>query len=206
MNIYSINNGVLNYCPPQHFKLEKQMQQLIENNLPAISELELVKSEFRIKNERIDTLAFNKKRKAFVIIEYKRDRNYSVIDQGISYLKLMLENKADCLMKYNEKYGRTVPLSKGDVIWSNCYIIFAAPDFTERQVNAACYKDLKIILWLISLYGDSVLTINEIKNGQRQSPPLHVENESGNKVTKPPQGWFNEPLWDKIKIIGKQVD
>ena len=40
-----------------------------------------VKSEFAIKNFRIDTLAFDSKSKSFVIIEYKKDKNFSIIDQ-----------------------------------------------------------------------------------------------------------------------------
>jgi hypothetical protein len=42
---------------------------------------------------RIDTLAFDKESSAFIIIEYKKDRNFSVVDQGVAYLNLMLNNK-----------------------------------------------------------------------------------------------------------------
>lgn len=41
---------------------------------------------------RIDTLAYDNERQAFVIIEYKRSSSYSVFDQGVSLvrnLKLM---------------------------------------------------------------------------------------------------------------------
>ncbi|MFZ0328463.1 MAG: hypothetical protein WBP64_05315 [Nitrososphaeraceae archaeon] len=55
----------------------------------------IVRSEFELHGFRIDTLAFDKESKAFVIIEYKKDRNLSVVDQGIAYLNLMLNNKAD---------------------------------------------------------------------------------------------------------------
>jgi hypothetical protein len=44
---------------------------------------------------RIDTFAFDNESKAFVIIEYKKDRNFSVVDQGLAYLNLMLNNKDD---------------------------------------------------------------------------------------------------------------
>lgn len=40
------------------FRLEKEIQQLFEKNLFQITELELIKSEFSIQNQRIDTLAF----------------------------------------------------------------------------------------------------------------------------------------------------
>lgn len=44
-----------------------------------------MQSEFIIKNSRIDTLAFDEESKAFVIIEYKRERNEGVVDQGLIY-------------------------------------------------------------------------------------------------------------------------
>ncbi len=131
MNIYSFQNGVLIYRKPEAFKLEKHMQRLIEENLSSISELELIKSEFIIKNNRIDTLAYNQRLKAFVIIEYKRDKNYSVIDQGISYLNFMNDNKADFLLEYNAKTGSQ--LKKKDVRWKNSYVIFSAPEFTAHN-------------------------------------------------------------------------
>ncbi len=46
-----------------------------------------VKSEFTIKNKRIDTLAYDKQTKAFIIIEYKRDKNFIVVDQVLILLK-----------------------------------------------------------------------------------------------------------------------
>ncbi len=51
----------------------------------------MVKSEFQLNNLRIDTLAFDKESNSFVIIEYKRGVNFSVIDQGYAYLALLIE-------------------------------------------------------------------------------------------------------------------
>jgi len=70
--------------------------------------LELVKSEFSIKNKRIDTLAFDPQANAFIIIEYKRDKSISVVDQGIKYISLMLKNKADFIVEYNESLKRNL--------------------------------------------------------------------------------------------------
>ena len=83
------------------FKLEKDIQKVTENNLYTILKLEFVKSEFTLNNFRIDTLAFDKEANTFVIIEYKRDKNFSVIDQGYAYLSLMLNNKADFILLSN---------------------------------------------------------------------------------------------------------
>ena len=64
--------------------------------------LDFISSEFSLNNFRIDTLALDKESKSFVIIEFKRDKNFSVVDQGYAYLSLMLNNKADFILEYNE--------------------------------------------------------------------------------------------------------
>ena len=82
MIIYNNTGYKLAQVQEKPFKLEKEIQNIFENNLNSIMGLQLVKSEFTIKNKRIDSLAFDKQSNAFIIIEYKRDKNYSVVDQG----------------------------------------------------------------------------------------------------------------------------
>ncbi len=89
MTLYTHQAGELKAIKEKPFKLEKDIQQVFEKNLGTIMGLELVKSEFSIKNRRIDTLAYDPEAHAFIIIEYKRDKNYSVVDQGFTYLSLM---------------------------------------------------------------------------------------------------------------------
>jgi hypothetical protein len=51
--------GKLKEVKEKPFKLEKDIQKVFEENLSAIMGLVLVKSEFTIKNKRIDTLAYD---------------------------------------------------------------------------------------------------------------------------------------------------
>ncbi|MDD4591645.1 MAG: hypothetical protein PHG06_14640, partial [Parabacteroides sp.] len=102
MKIFQQNKNELKGLKEKPFKLEKEIQTIVENNLEQISSYTFIKSEFSIKSNRIDTLAFDEENRSFVLIEYKRDRNYSVVDQGVSCLNLMLEYKADFIIEYNE--------------------------------------------------------------------------------------------------------
>ncbi len=102
MLLFTQNKNRLTGLKEKPFKLEKEIQILFENNLESITGLKFIKSEFMIKDKRIDTLAFNPETKAFVIIEYKRERNLTVVDQGFSYLKSMLESKGDFIVEYFE--------------------------------------------------------------------------------------------------------
>ena len=75
MKLFAVNNEALKAIPPKDFKLEKEIQNLVEKNLEELFQLHFVSSEFQIRDFRIDTLAFNKESKSFVIIEYKKERN-----------------------------------------------------------------------------------------------------------------------------------
>lgn len=97
------------------FDLERNIQQLVENNLEQVFGLKFVSSEFQHQGLRIDTLAFDEENKSFVIIEYKRDKSQSVIDQGFSYLALMVNNKAEFILQYNESMRDN--LKRTDVDW-----------------------------------------------------------------------------------------
>lgn len=80
MNLFSVNDNKLNWIGESPFNTEKEIQTLTERNLKNIFGLTFVCSEFSIGDFRLDTLAFNEETKSFVIIEYKRDKNFSVID------------------------------------------------------------------------------------------------------------------------------
>lgn len=161
MILYNNQDGKLTDIKEKPFKLEKSIQKIFELNLPGIMGLELVKSEFTIKNRRIDTLGFDIQSKAFIIIEYKRDKNISVVDQGFTYLSLMLENKADFVLEYNESLKRN--MKRDDVDWSQTRVAFVSTSFTENQKQATNFKDIAIELWEVKQYENDTLIITPIK-------------------------------------------
>ncbi|AEL27154.1 DUF5655 domain-containing protein [Cyclobacterium marinum] len=168
----------------QPFKLEKDIQSVTEKNLNSIFGLDFVKSEFSLNNFRIDTLAFDKDAGTFVIIEYKRDKNFSVIDQGYAYLSLMLNNKADFILEFNENSKET--LKRNDVDWSQSRVIFISPSFTTYQKEAINFKDLPIELWEIKRYDNQTVNYNQIKTSgaQESVKTISRQDEAIEKVTK----------------------
>lgn len=61
------------------FQKEIEIQNLVEKNVETLFGIELVSSEFKIGEFRIDTLCFDKETNSFVIIEYKNEGNSSNI-------------------------------------------------------------------------------------------------------------------------------
>jgi len=183
MALYINQTGKLKEVKEKPFKLEKDIQKVFEANLFAIMGLELVKSEFTIKNKRIDTLAYDAQTCAFIIIEYKRDKNISVVDQGFTYLSLMLENKADFIVEYNESLKRN--LKREDVDWSQTRVAFVSPSFTENQIQATNFKDIAIELWEVKQYENDSVAINPIKKSvaAESIKPITQQTQSLKNVT-----------------------
>lgn len=161
MALFSIKGKELKRINEQKISLEKDLQTLTEDNLGTVFGLQFIGTEFTLNNLRIDTLAFDQEANAFVIIEYKRDRSFSVIDQGYAYLSLLLNNKADFILEYNEKTGKR--LQRDSVDWSQSRVIFIANSFTAHQHQAINFKDLPIEIWEAKQYDNTTILYNEIK-------------------------------------------
>ena len=167
MALFNINNqNKLELIKELPFKLEKDIQNLTEQNMKSIFGLEFVRSEFSLNNFRIDTLAFDREASSFVIIEYKRDKNFSVIDQGYAYLSLMLNNKADFILEFNENCKEV--LKRNDIDWSQSRVIFISPNFTTYQKEAINFKDLPIELWEVKRYNNKTISYNKIQTSGSQ--------------------------------------
>lgn len=160
MRLFKIVNEKLTPIMNEHFSLEKEVQALTENSLKELFNLELIRSEFSLKNLRLDTLAFDYELNAFVIIEYKKDKNFSVIDQGYAYLSLMLNNKADFILEYNENLKTTLKRKKVD--WSQSRVLFISPQFTSFQKKSIKFRDLPIELWEIKRFSGDIVSYNRI--------------------------------------------
>jgi len=156
--------------------LEKHIQNLTEDNLSEVFGLTFVSSEFPLNNLRIDTLAFDDETKSFVVIEYKKDRNFTVIDQGYAYLALLLNNKADFVLEYNEKLKKN--LRKDDIDWSQSRVVFIASSFTKYQQEAIGFQGLPIELWEVKKYENGLVYFNQIRASEKNE---NIKTISKNK-------------------------
>lgn len=183
MAIFNIQNQKLLPIREKEIDLEKDIQKLTEENLETVFGLQFVSSEFALQNFRIDTLAFDKEANAFVIIEYKRDRSFSVIDQGYAYLALMLNNKADFILEYNEKAKGS--LKREDIDWSQSRVLFLAQSFTTYQQNAINFRDLPIELWEVRVFDNSTILYNQLLSPEaKESIKTVTKNKTVQSVTK----------------------
>jgi len=176
MPLFSNISGKFQEIQDVPVKYERDLQELTENNLESIFGLEFVKSEFELDGLRIDTLAFDRDNKSFVLIEFKRDTNYSVIDQGFAYLNLMLNKKADFILEFNERKNEN--LKRDDIDWSQSKVIFISPSFTTYQLKAMNFKDLPIELWNVTQYQNNLIHYEQLKPSEHSESIKTVSRKS----------------------------
>lgn len=184
MSIFLNTNGKLLKIKELSFDLEKDIQKITEENLQSIFNLEFVRSQFELNSLKIDTLAYDNETNSFVILEYKRDKNFSVIDQGYAYLALMLNNKADFILECNEICKKN--LKKENIDWTQSRVIFISPAFTNYQQKAIHFKDLPIELWEIKKYDNKIVLYNQLKSPDSSESinTISQKNEVVKKVSR----------------------
>lgn len=176
MFLYKINGSNLEGIKEKPFQKEVELHKLCESNLENIFGVKFVKREFSLNNFRLDTLAFDETSKSFVIIEYKNTSNFSVIDQGYAYLSLMLNNKADFILEYNENCDST--LKRDDVDWSQSRVIFVSPVFNNYQKESINFKDLPFELWEVKRFSNDTMYFNQIKASKKSESIKTISTNS----------------------------
>ena len=143
------------------FQTEKEMQKFCEQNMDMLLGIQFMASEFRVAHFRFDSVAYNKNGNTFMIIEYKNDKNFSVVDQGYSYISTLLNHKADFVLKYNQVFHANRGLEDFD--WTQVRVLFIAPSYTVYQMNSINFSDLPMELWKIKRYENGILSFEQIK-------------------------------------------
>lgn len=159
---------------PSGFQLERDLQQIIEKNLEEIFGVHFVASEFAVRGEqpgRIDTLGLDIEG-APTIIEYKRDKSESVINQGLYYMNWLIDHRGDFIVEAHKKLGADIEIS-----WSHPRLIIIAQNYAKWDIHAVNRMGEGIELWEYVRYGDDLLYLNQVYGQQRTAPaPSRITN------------------------------
>ena len=182
MKLYNLKNHKVNEVEQIPFKLEKEIQDLVEKNTDSIFDLLFIQSELTVNKYRIDTLCYDEESNSFVIIEYKKGSSYSVIDQGYTYLQLLLNNKSEFLLILSQHFNKVLKME--DVDWSNSKIIFVSPSFNSYQKDSVNFKGLPFELWEIKRYSNNTIVLNQHHSSSKESIDTLNPNNSNSVISK----------------------
>ncbi|MEM0117211.1 MAG: DUF5655 domain-containing protein [Conexivisphaerales archaeon] len=132
---------------------EKTIQKLFEENLPTVLNVDFLHSEYTTSfGGRIDTLGIDKNGSP-VIIEYKRKEDDNVINQGLSYLKWLLDHRADFEILCRNRHIET------EVDWTSPRVICVAESYNKFDLDAAEILPIKIELFKYRIYENDLLYV-----------------------------------------------
>lgn len=139
-------------------KLEKEIQTLVENNMETFFGIRFLKSEWKIKEGRMDSVGIDENNSP-VIFEYKRSSNDSIISQGLFYLDWLLDHKADYQLLVTEKLGSD---AGNNIDWSVPCVICIANNFGRYDLHAVDQMQRNIKLVKYRKYGDDLFLFEQL--------------------------------------------
>lgn len=181
--LYHINKHEMVEIQEVPFAKEKELQFLVEANLEKLFNLKFVATEFSVDDFRLDTVAYDEETKSFVIIEYKKGKRFSVIDQGYAYLNSLLAHKGEFVLNYNEQYPDQLKRTS-EIEWSQTRVIFVANDYTNYQYGAVNNPDLPIDLVMVKKYKNGLIdveTLNKTNSKQSKANKQNNQREANKK-------------------------
>lgn len=160
MALFRINNSTVKKLVARDLDLERNLQELFEANLEEILNIVFLAHEYSTSfGGRIDTLGVDKNGSP-CIIEYKKNQNDNVINQGLSYLRWLLDHKADFeILCQNKKIDI-------EIDWDSPRVICIAESYNKFDLDTADILPINIELLRYRIYGESILYV-EPENYQK---------------------------------------
>ena len=134
MPLFSIEDGRMRKLASHPARDERSLQRLVETNLLEALGIHFLASEYQIgPGRRLDTLGIDENGSP-TIIEYKRDRHHGVINQALSYLKWLRNQRREFFDRLVE---RALPDgTTGQVDWGNPRLVCVAESCSRNDIAA----------------------------------------------------------------------
>jgi predicted transport protein len=159
IKLFRLKNGKMEKLLGKPVKLEKQLQNLVEKHMDTLLHIQFLATEYSTGSThsgRIDTLGIDENF-CPIIIEYKRNANANVINQGLFYLDWLMDHKADFELLVQKQFGQEMA-SKLD--WSAPRLLCIAEDFTRYDIHAIQQINRNIELIRYVFFGDDLLLLD----------------------------------------------
>ena len=175
MALFKINGPVVKKITAKDLDLERTLHSLFENNLEEILNIVFLAHEYSTGWGRMDTLGIDKNGSP-CIIEYKKNQNDNVINQGLAYLQWLLDHKADFEKLVEQHFigihdspivtwdGKIVDKIKID--WDSPRVICIAESYNKFDIATADLVPINIELFRYRIYDENILYV-EPENYQK---------------------------------------
>lgn len=180
IKLFKVENATVQELEGESFRLEKQLQTLIESHLEAFLSIRFLATEYSTGTThggRIDSLGLDENY-CPVIIEYKRETGETVITQGLYYLDWLYDHKAEYVSLVAEKLN--LEESK-KVEWSAPRLICIAGEFTKYDEHAIQQINRNIELIRYKKFDENLILFDLVN--ARTAEPVEVKSQTEDRST-----------------------
>lgn len=167
MALFRITDKSVKKLISKKLDLEKNIHTLFEENLEELLDITFLAHEYSTSfGGRIDSLGIDKNGSP-CIIEYKKGQNDNVINQGLSYLRWLLDHKADFEKLLNsvnstQYSSKTLSYNGEDlkslkIDWDSPRVICIAESYNKFDIDTADLLPINIELLKFRIYDDNLL-------------------------------------------------
>ncbi len=169
---YKTNDeGRVKQLKRKELQLEKELQNLIEDNLSELFGVTFLASEYSTGERhggRMDTLGIDEN-KSPVILEYKKNKNQNVINQALFYLDWLIDHKSAFELLVRDKLQ-----DKIEIDWSSPRVLCIAEEFNKYDTYAVEQMKKPIELIQYRNFEDNLFALNILTASE--------ESKSSNKT------------------------
>ena len=179
MAVFEIKDNNVIRIKPTEFKVEKDLQNLVEQNLETFFNCRCIASEFSTGNlhsGRIDTLGISEDNNP-VIIEYKKVASSELINQSLYYLHWITDHKGDFQVAVNKSLKENI-----EIDWSEIRVICIAPEFKKYDLHAVQMMGSNIELWQYKIFENGILSIDEVFRKSGTQNQIQADTNGKNPI------------------------
>ena len=155
---YKINDrGEMKQLKKKDFKLEKELQSLVEDNLKELFGITFLTSEYSTGERhggRMDTLGIDENNSP-VILEYKKNKNQNVINQALFYLDWLVDHKSAFELLVRDTLNEKI-----EVDWSSPRVLCIAEEFNKYDTYAVDQMKRPIELIQYRVFEDNLFALD----------------------------------------------
>ncbi|MCF7808024.1 MAG: DUF5655 domain-containing protein [Candidatus Marinimicrobia bacterium] len=180
MPIFKTHGKKLHKLSTVSIKKEKDLQTLVEENLLEVLDMHFLATEYTTTfGGRIDTLAVDSSG-APVIIEYKRNKNDNVINQGLSYLRWLQAQKIEffemlLIKRLGEDIAKTIKID-----WKNPRVVCIAESYSKFDIDTVEVVPMRIELLKYRLYQEGIFSLEQV--GVREQKSTQVSASQPGRI------------------------
>lgn len=177
MPIFRNTDGKLKKLKTISISKEKELQTLVENNLNEVLDMHFLATEYSTTfGGRIDTLAVDYNG-APAIIEYKRNKNDNVINQGLSYLRWLQAQKREffemlILRNLGDKTSKQIAID-----WKNPRVVCIAESYSKFDIDTVEVIPMRIELFKYRYYDDGIFSLEPLGVSEQKSKSQQEHTE-----------------------------